>query len=94
MAQMDIKYMLDAIIFDFDGVILDSEPIHYEACCEVLKPLGITISYRQYMEKYLGLADKDMFPRLLKMKDLVFPIQKFIILFNKKHRIHPYCQFK
>ncbi len=69
---MDIKYMFDAIIFDFDGVILDSEPIHYEACCEVLKPLGITISYQEYMDKYLGLADKDMFPSLLKNKGFSF----------------------
>ncbi|KTD02255.1 HAD family phosphatase [Fluoribacter gormanii] len=57
--------MYDAIIFDFDGVILDSEPIHYEACCHVLKPLGISISYSDYTEKYLGLSDKDMFPKLL-----------------------------
>ncbi|PWY57060.1 HAD family phosphatase [Legionella qingyii] len=57
--------MYDAIIFDFDGVILDSEPIHYEACCYVLKSLGISIDYSEYMEKYLGLADKDMFPKLL-----------------------------
>ncbi|MCW8398409.1 HAD family phosphatase [Legionella sp. PATHC038] len=64
--------MFDAIIFDFDGVILDSEPIHYEAYCHVLKPLGITISYPEYMEKYLGLSDKDMFPKLLHNKRLNF----------------------
>ncbi|WP_454780481.1 HAD family hydrolase [Legionella sp. WA2022007384] len=60
--------MYDAIIFDFDGVILDSEPIHYDACCYVLKPLGISISYSEYMENYLGLADKDLFPKLLHNK--------------------------
>ncbi|QMT59499.1 HAD family phosphatase [Legionella sp. PC997] len=57
--------MYDAIIFDFDGVILDSEPLHYETCCEVLKPLGISISYSEYVENYLGLADKELFPKLL-----------------------------
>lgn len=62
--------MFEVIIFDFDGVILDSEPIHYEACCDVLKPLGITISYKEYMDQYLGLADKDMFPKLLKNEGL------------------------
>ncbi|KTC78873.1 HAD family hydrolase [Legionella cherrii] len=64
--------MFDAIIFDFDGVILDSEPIHYDAYCQVLKPLGITISYPEYMEHYLGLSDKDMFPKLLRNKGLNF----------------------
>ena len=57
--------MFDAIIFDFDGVILDSEPIHYEAYCRALKPLGIEISYSEYMAHYLGLSDKDMLPKLL-----------------------------
>ena len=32
--------MFEAVIFDFDGVILDSEPIHYEAFCYVLKDIG------------------------------------------------------
>ncbi|MDX1815611.1 MAG: HAD hydrolase-like protein, partial [Thermodesulfobacteriota bacterium] len=30
----------DAVIFDFDGVIVDSEPLHYKAFQEVLEPLG------------------------------------------------------
>ena len=64
--------MFEAIIFDFDGVIIDSEPIHYEACCHILKPLGITISYEKYMEKYLGLTDKDIFPKLLQNEGLSF----------------------
>ncbi|MBA2650792.1 MAG: HAD family phosphatase [Tatlockia sp.] len=64
--------MFDAIIFDFDGVILDSEPLHYEACCEVLEVLGIELSYEEYIENYLGLADKDMFPKLLSNKNYSF----------------------
>lgn len=60
--------MIDAIIFDFDGVILDSEPLHYEACCVALKNLGIVLNYDEYKSKYLGQSDKDMFPRLLSDK--------------------------
>lgn len=29
--------MFQTAIFDFDGVILDSEPLHYEVCCHVFK---------------------------------------------------------
>ncbi|KTD56755.1 HAD-superfamily hydrolase [Legionella santicrucis] len=58
--------MFEAIIFDFDGVILDSEPIHYQACCYALNNVGLELSYEQYVERYLGLADKEMFPKLLK----------------------------
>ncbi len=64
--------MFDAIIFDFDGVILDSEPLHYKACCQVLTIFGIKLSYKEYIENYLGLADKDMFPKLLSNKNYAF----------------------
>lgn len=57
--------MIDAIIFDFDGVILDSEPMHYEACCIALKNLGLVLDYKEYKNKYLGKSDKDMMPELL-----------------------------
>lgn len=57
--------MFKAIIFDFDGVILDSEPIHFEACCSVLQRLGITLNYKDYVNTYLGMSDKEFFPKLL-----------------------------
>jgi beta-phosphoglucomutase len=42
---LDVIAMLEAVIFDFYGVILDSEPIHYEACCLILELFGISLSY-------------------------------------------------
>ena len=61
-------HQFNAVIFDFDGVILDSEPIHYEACCYLLRNLGIELDYDEYKEKYLGLSDKNMFPQLFANK--------------------------
>ena len=31
----------DAILFDFDGVLVDSEPVHFDCWREVLEPFGI-----------------------------------------------------
>jgi len=56
--------MFQALIFDFDGVILDSEPLHYQACSYVLEKFGIVLSYADYVNNYLGLTDKEMFPKL------------------------------
>ncbi len=53
--------MLKAIAFDFDGVIVDSEPLHYRAFIEVVKPLGVVFSYEQYLERYIGYDDRDLF---------------------------------
>lgn len=57
--------MPKAIIFDFDGVMFDSEPIHWEACNSVLIHVGFTIPYGDYLKRYVGLADAEMFPQIL-----------------------------
>ena len=50
--------MLRAIIFDFDGVICDTEPLHRRAFAEVLRPLGIRLSEDEYYGRYAGLDDR------------------------------------
>jgi beta-phosphoglucomutase len=52
---------LDAIIFDFDGVIADSERLHLRAFQEVLRPLGLDLSNEAYYADYLGYDDVGVF---------------------------------
>ena len=51
--------MLKAVIFDFDGVLVDTEPLHYRAFQEILAPLGLGYSYERYVEHYIGFDDRD-----------------------------------
>lgn len=53
--------MLTAVIFDFDGVIVDTEPLHYRAFQEVLKPLGLGYGWEEYLATYIGFDDRDAF---------------------------------
>ena len=53
--------MLRAVIFDFDGVITDSEVLHFRTFNEVLAPHDIVITKSAYYSKYLGLTDLDLF---------------------------------
>ncbi len=53
--------MLRAIIFDCDGVICDSEPIHYEAFAAVLGRGGLSLSRADYYEHCLGFDDQGVF---------------------------------
>ena len=53
--------MLNAVIFDFDGVIVDTEPLHYKAFQELLVPLGLGYSWEEYLERYIGFDDRDAF---------------------------------
>jgi len=52
---------LEAVIFDCDGVLVDSEPLHYQAFQTVLEPLGLGYDYSRYLEHFIGFDDRDGF---------------------------------
>lgn len=54
-----------ATLLDFDGVLVDSEPVHLAAFNDVLAPKGITISPDEYLERYLSLDDAGVFRAVL-----------------------------
>jgi beta-phosphoglucomutase len=56
--------MLEVVIFDFDGVIADSEMLHLSAFNSVIAPFGMEISKADYFKNYLGLSDLDLFKLL------------------------------
>jgi beta-phosphoglucomutase len=60
-----------AVIFDCDGVIADSEPLHLRVFQAVLAPLGITMTGATYAERYLGLDDRGVFTEALRARGRV-----------------------
>ena len=52
---------VEAVIFDFDGVIVDTEPLHYAAFQRLLEPQGLGFSWEAYVETYMGFDDRDAF---------------------------------
>lgn len=57
---------MDALIFDYDGVVVDSEPVHMEGFARVVKPMGIEFSKDEYCENYLGFDDYVGFAAILR----------------------------
>jgi HAD superfamily hydrolase (TIGR01509 family) len=53
--------MLRAVIFDFNGIIVDDEPIHFKLFQKVFREEGITLSEKVYYERYLGFDDRGAF---------------------------------
>jgi beta-phosphoglucomutase len=50
----------DAIFFDFDGVLIDSEPVHWACWREVLLPLGVSLEWEFYRDQCIGIDDRLM----------------------------------
>lgn len=58
--------MIKAVIFDFNGVLVDDEAVHFELFREVLAQERITITELDYHERYLGYDDRGCFVAVLK----------------------------
>ena len=57
--------MLRALIFDFNGVIVNDEPLHLQLFQRVLTEEGIRLEAADYYEKYLGFDDRGCFEAAL-----------------------------
>ena len=58
--------MIRALIFDFNGVLADDDPIHMEAFREVAKEEGLSFTHEEYLNTYLPLNDWDCFKTLFR----------------------------
>jgi HAD superfamily hydrolase (TIGR01509 family) len=57
--------MIRAVIFDFNGVLVDDEHVHFELFREVLGREGVSLGEETYLERYLGYDDRGCFEAAL-----------------------------
>jgi HAD superfamily hydrolase (TIGR01509 family) len=58
--------MISAVIFDFNGVLVDDESVHFDLFREVLGQEGVSLTDREYHERYLGYDDAGCFEHVLR----------------------------
>jgi beta-phosphoglucomutase len=76
--------MARAVIFDFDGVIVHSEPLHLRAIREVLKPLGVSFTDETYYARYVAFSDRDLIPSAAKDSGIVIDPSRVGALIDDK----------
>ena len=76
--------MLAAVIFDFDGVIVDTEPLHYKAFQEILAPLGLAYSWDEYLSRYIGFDDRDAFREVFRLAGRQLADEELLGLIHRK----------
>jgi len=79
--------LISAIVFDFDGVLVDSEPLHLRAYQEVLEPRGASLPREEYYARYLGYDDDGVFRAMAKARNWELDERELEALVEEKTRI-------
>ncbi len=69
--------MLEAVIFDMDGVLIDSEPFHLVVNEKIFANLGINLSEDEY-HSFIGTTHKDMWTTIKKRYNLPQPVPELV----------------
>src|SRR5215471_12345895 len=76
--------MIRAVIFDFNGILADDDPIHMQALQRVAEEEGLTLTEEEYMEHYLPLNDQDCFRELWQKSKRIMEAEKLQQLIRRK----------
>ena len=76
--------MLRAVLFDFNGVLVDDEPLHLEMFQRVLVEEGVALSREDYYGSYLGLDDRGCFAAVLQAAGEPVTVPRLMRLIARK----------
>lgn len=65
----------DAILFDFDGVLADTEPVHWRCWNQILEPFSIQLTWETFQRECIGVSDRDLIERLASQRRPPIPFQ-------------------
>jgi beta-phosphoglucomutase len=76
--------LYEAILFDFDGVLADSEPVHFECWQEILQTFDLHLDWKTYCEHGIGVSDRQLLALLCGRADPPVDIELLIAEFPRK----------
>ena len=76
--------MLRVILFDFNGILVDDEPVHLEMFQRVLGEEGVTLTAEDYYGDYLGLDDRGCFAAVLQKAGEAATVPRLMRLIARK----------
>lgn len=76
---------LKAVVFDMDGIIIDSEPIYHLIEMEMFKNLGLDID-EEYRYRYVGIRTQDMWTELKRKFNITISVEELVKIESKRIR--------
>jgi beta-phosphoglucomutase len=72
------NHMVKAVLFDVDGVVVESELLHLATFNETLAPLGITISEADWKQRFVGKGSSFIMRKLFSEHNISEDIKSWI----------------
>jgi beta-phosphoglucomutase len=76
-----------AVLFDFDGVLVNSEALHFQAFREVLSAEHIDLSEEEYYRELLGFDDKGAFRHIYQKRNVELSPKTFLSVMARKSEV-------
>lgn len=77
-----------AVLFDFDGTLVDSEYLHHESWLEAVRPWGVSLSWEEYERQMVGISDRRACEFFLRMAGLDPTPDRIEEGRSRKHRVY------
>lgn len=74
----------EAIFFDFDGVLVDSEPVHFACWRDILREFGLELDWETYCVHGIGKPDRQLMSMLCSQKDPPVDVECLIAQYPRK----------
>ncbi len=76
-----------AVLFDFDGILVNSEPLHLQAFREILAEEQIDLTEEEYYRELIGFDDRGAFKHLFAMRHRPLEPRTLLALITRKSRV-------
>lgn len=76
------------ILFDFDGVIVQSELVHHKSFMELFEKEGVKIEYDEWYRSYAGTGSRSILERIKQDNKLDYDVNEFVI---KRKKLYEKC---
>jgi beta-phosphoglucomutase len=73
-----------AVVFDFDGVLVDTEPLHYRALAAMFAEAGLRMTEEDYLAEYIGYDDRETLQAGLACQGVTIGDARFQALLRRK----------
>ena len=79
--------LYEAILFDFDGVLADSEPVHFECWQEILRSYSLDLDWKTYCDQGIGVSDRKLLALLCERARRPTALELLIAEFPRKREM-------